>query len=54
VLEIVELLDGPLGRDADGILAEAAGAARAVLEATTIADLVERETRDAGIAMYQI
>jgi DNA-binding IscR family transcriptional regulator len=54
VLEIVELLDGPLGRDADGILAEAAGAARAVLEAATIADLVERETRDAGIAMYQI
>jgi DNA-binding IscR family transcriptional regulator len=54
VLEVVELLDGPLGRDAEGILAEAAGAARAVLEATTIADLVERETRDAGIAMYQI
>jgi hypothetical protein len=25
-----------------------------VLEGTTIADLVERETRDAGIAMYQI
>jgi Rrf2 family transcriptional regulator, cysteine metabolism repressor len=54
VLEVVELLDGPLGRDADGILAEAATAARAVLEATTIADLVERETREAGIAMYQI
>jgi Rrf2 family transcriptional regulator, cysteine metabolism repressor len=54
VLEVVELLDGPLGRDADGILAEAATAARTVLEATTIADLVERETREAGIAMYQI
>src|SRR3954468_6239107 len=54
VLEVVELLDGPLGRGADGILAEAAAAARAVLESTTIADLVERETREAGIAMYQI
>ena len=54
VLEIVELLDGPLGRDAEGILAEAATAARTVLESTTIADLVERETREAGIAMYQI
>src|SRR5947208_1808637 len=54
VLEVVELLDGPLGRDAEGILAEAATAARAVLESTTIADLVERETREAGIAMYQI
>jgi Rrf2 family protein len=54
VLEIVELLDGPLGRDAEGVLAEAATAARSVLEATTIADLVERETREAGIAMYQI
>ena len=54
VLEVVELLDGPLGRDAEGVLAEAAAAARSVLEATTIADLVERETREAGIAMYQI
>lgn len=54
VLEVVELLDGPLGRDAEGIVAEAALAARAVLEATTIADLVEREARDAGVAMYHI
>jgi hypothetical protein len=35
-------------------VAESAAAARAVLEGATIADLVERETRDAGIAMYQI
>ena len=35
VLEIVELLDGPLGRDADGIFGEAVAAARAVLAATT-------------------
>ncbi len=53
-LEVVELLDGPVGRDAEGILAEAATAARAVLDATTIADLIERETREAGVAMYHI
>lgn len=53
-LEIVELLDGPLGRDAEGVLGAAAAAARAVLEATTIADLIEREAREAGIAMYYI
>ena len=53
-LEIVELLDGPLGRDADGIFADAAAAAREVLERTTIADLIEREAREAGIAMYHI
>jgi Rrf2 family protein len=53
-LEIVELLDGPLGRQAEGILAEAAAAARGVLERTTIADLMERETREAGVAMYYI
>ncbi|MEY2515597.1 MAG: Rrf2 family transcriptional regulator, cysteine metabolism repressor [bacterium] len=54
VLEVVELLDGPLGRDAQGIFAEAAAAARAVLAATTIADVVEREAREAGVAMYHI
>ena len=32
VLEVVELLDGPFGRDAKGIFGEAAAAARAVLE----------------------
>ena len=54
VLEVVELLDGPLGRDADGVVAEAAAAARAVLERTTIADVAEREAREAGAAMYHI
>jgi DNA-binding IscR family transcriptional regulator len=54
VLEVVELLDGPLGRDAKGIFADAAGAARAVLESTTIADIVAREARAAGVAMYHI
>jgi len=54
VLEVVELLDGPLGRDADGILAAAAAAARSILAGTTIADVVEREKREAGVAMYYI
>jgi Rrf2 family cysteine metabolism transcriptional repressor len=54
VLEIVELLDGPLGRDSDGIFADAAAAARRVLEQTTIADVIERELREAGASMYHI
>jgi DNA-binding IscR family transcriptional regulator len=54
VLEVVELLDGPLGRDSTGIFADAASAARSVLETTTIADVVERERREAGWAMYYI
>ena len=53
-LEIVELLDGPLGRDADGIFADAAAAARDVLSKTTVADIVEQEKKDAGVAMYYI
>src|SRR5689334_12297911 len=48
VLEIVELLDGPLGRDAKGIFADAATAARDVLGGTTIADVMDREAREAG------
>ena len=54
VLEVVELLDGPLGREAVGVFADAAGAARGVLQATTIADVIEREAREAGAAMYYI
>jgi Rrf2 family cysteine metabolism transcriptional repressor len=54
VLEIVELLDGPLGRDAEGVFADAARAAREVLQRTTIADVIEREAREAGAAMYHI
>jgi Rrf2 family transcriptional regulator, cysteine metabolism repressor len=54
VLEVVELLDGPLGRDAQGIFDEAAAAARTVLATTTIADVIEREMRDAGASMYHI
>jgi Rrf2 family cysteine metabolism transcriptional repressor len=54
VLEVVELLDGRLGAEAEGIFAEAAAAARAVLAKTTINDVVERENRAAGATMYYI
>ena len=54
VLEVVELLDGPLGREATGIFADAATAARDVLAGSTIADVIEREAREAGAAMYYI
>ena len=54
VLEIVELLDGPVGKEAVGIIGEAAAAARGVLEGATIADVIERDRRDAGAAMYYI
>ena len=54
VLEVVELLDGPLGRGAEGIFADAAAAAREVLASTTIADVIERERRAAGASMYHI
>ncbi len=54
VLEIVELLDGSFGAEATGVFAEAAAAARAVLAQTTVADVIEREARDAGAAMYYI
>ena len=53
-LEVVELLDGPLGRDADGVLADAAAAARAVLEATTVAELAEQERLAGAGAMFYI
>ncbi len=54
VLELVELLDGPVGAEAKGVFADAAGAARDVLAKTTVADVIERERRDAGAAMYYI
>ncbi len=54
VLEIVELLDGPLGRDSEGVFADAAAAARKILADTTIADVIEREAREAGASMYHI
>ncbi len=54
VLEVVELLDGPLGRDAEGVFADASRAARDVLASTTIADVIERDAREAGASMYHI
>ena len=52
VLEVTELLDGPVGQDAESIFGEAAAAARDVLSRTTIADVVESEARAAP--MYYI
>jgi Rrf2 family cysteine metabolism transcriptional repressor len=54
VLEVVELLDGPLGAGAEGIFREAAQAARAVLARVTIADVLEREAHEAGAGIYHI
>ncbi len=54
VLEVVELLDGPLPIDGDDVFAQSAGAARAVLAATTIADCLAREQEAAGGPMYYI
>jgi Rrf2 family cysteine metabolism transcriptional repressor len=54
VLTLVELLDGPLGDDATGVFADAASAARDVLAKTTVQDVIEREARESGSAMYHI
>jgi Rrf2 family protein len=54
VLEVVELLDGPIGADAESVFADAAAATRAVLAKSSIADVAERERRAAGAVMYHI
>ena len=54
VLEVVELLDGPLGRGATGVFADAAEAARKVLADTTVGDIIEREARKSAAPMYYI
>jgi Rrf2 family cysteine metabolism transcriptional repressor len=54
VIEVVELLDGPVGAGAEGLFADAAAAARQVLSSATVADVVERENREAGATMYYI
>jgi Rrf2 family transcriptional regulator, cysteine metabolism repressor len=54
VLEIVELLDGPVGAGAEGIFADAATAARDVLAGMTISDVLAHEAQAAGAAMYHI
>jgi Rrf2 family transcriptional regulator, cysteine metabolism repressor len=54
VLELVELLDGPLGPQATGVFAQAAEAARVVLAEATVASVAEAEIRAAGAPMYHI
>src|SRR3954453_22204920 len=54
VLEVVELLDGPVGGGSESIFADAAAAARAVLAQHTLTDVAERESRAAGAVMYHI
>jgi Rrf2 family cysteine metabolism transcriptional repressor len=54
VLEVVELLDGPVGGGAESVFADAAAATRAVLGKHTIADVADREHRAAGAVMYHI
>ncbi len=54
VLEVVELLDGPVGGGSESVFADAAAAARAVLAKDAIADVAERERRAAGAVMYHI
>jgi len=54
VLEVVELLDGEVGAGSDGVFKDAAEAARAVLAQTTVAEVAEREAREAGARMYYI
>ena len=54
VLEVVELLDGPLGAGTRGVFADAARAARSVLAASSIADVADAEARAAGAVMYHI
>ncbi|MEJ7790183.1 MAG: Rrf2 family transcriptional regulator [Thermoleophilaceae bacterium] len=55
VLEVVELLEGELGDPGlDRVWGEAVGAVRGVLARTTIADIADREAREAGSPMYYI
>ena len=57
VLEVVELLEGELGTDAEAqgpVWQEAVDAAKSVLAGTTIADVAEREAQAAGAQMYYI
>jgi Rrf2 family transcriptional regulator, cysteine metabolism repressor len=54
VLELVELLDGPVGQDASGVFADAARAARDVLAGNTVAEVADAEAREARPPMYHI
>jgi Rrf2 family cysteine metabolism transcriptional repressor len=55
VLEVVEALEGTLGAGAQGeIWVEAVEALRDRLRSVTIAEVAQREARDAGAQMYYI
>ena len=57
VLEVVQLLEGELGTDAEAngaVWSEAVDAVKSVLSATTIADVADREAQAAGAQMYYI
>lgn len=54
VLELVELLDGPLGAGATGVFADAARAAADVLATSTVASVAEDEIRATAAPMYHI
>jgi Rrf2 family cysteine metabolism transcriptional repressor len=54
VLELVEVLDGPLGAGASGVFGQAVDAAAAVLSEATVASVSEQEIRAAGAPMYYI
>ena len=54
VLELVEVLDGPLGAGATGVFGQAAEAAGAVLSEATVASVSEQELRAVGAPMYYI
>ena len=54
VLELVEILDGPLGAGASGVFGLAAQAAGAILADATVASVAEEEIRSAGAPMYYI
>jgi len=54
VLELVEVLDGPLGAGARGVFGQAVDAAAAVLSEATVASVSEQEIRAAGAPMYYI
>jgi len=54
VLELVELLEGPVGQGAAGVFSQAAEAARAVLAGYTIAEVAEVEAQAAQAPMYHI
>jgi Rrf2 family cysteine metabolism transcriptional repressor len=57
VLEVVQALDGVIGeegKEAGGIWAEGVEALRSIFRETTIADIAERQSEQAGPRMYYI